>query len=161
MIASFGSVEKSWIKNQYGITYVFTINSSSRNSQNSEKKFLSGRLGIKNSTHPRTRIIFLGYFFIYRMLCVFRLLCTFLVRNYVHSSFSHKSSTTWKLSIFGVFLVHVFPHLGWIWSISPYSVQIRENTEQKNTDTDTFHEMHWIIISFQKLTLEKVLTSAN
>ena len=40
--------------------------------------------------------------------------------------------------IFGVFLVHIFPHLGWIWSISPYSVQMRENTEHKNSEHGHF-----------------------
>ena len=29
------------------------------------------------------------------------------------------------------FLVHIFPHLDWIRSISLYSVQMRENTDQK------------------------------
>ena len=42
----------------------------------------------------------------------------------------------WKVSVFEVFLVHIFPHLDWIQrdSISPYSVQMRENTDQKNSE---------------------------
>ena len=40
-----------------------------------------------------------------------------------------KPYTAWKVSLFGVFLVHNFPHL-----TSPYSVQMRENTDQKNSE---------------------------
>ena len=30
------------------------------------------------------------------------------------------SITTWKFSVFGVFLAHIFPHLNWIRSVTPY-----------------------------------------
>ena len=30
-------------------------------------------------------------------------------------------TTAWKLSKYGVFLVHIFPHLDWIWRFNPYS----------------------------------------
>ena len=42
--------------------------------------------------------------------------------------------TAWKVSKDAVFLVRIFPHLDWIRKFkSPYSVQIRENTDQKNS----------------------------
>ena len=34
--------------------------------------------------------------------------------------------------VFGVFLVHIFPHSDWIWKDTPYSVRMQENTDQKN-----------------------------
>ena len=40
--------------------------------------------------------------------------------------------TAWKVSVLGVFLVWIFPRLDWILRIFPYSVQVRENTDQKN-----------------------------
>ena len=42
-------------------------------------------------------------------------------------------STAWKVSEFGVILVRIFPHLGWIRNISSYSVQMRENVDQRNS----------------------------
>ena len=39
--------------------------------------------------------------------------------------------TAWKVSVFGVFLFRIFPHSDWI-RISPYSVRVRENKDQKN-----------------------------
>ena len=49
------------------------------------------------------------------------------------------SDTAWKVSKYGVFLVRIFPHSDWIrrdtekiLRISPYLVQIRENTDQNN-----------------------------
>ena len=44
-----------------------------------------------------------------------------------------KVSTAWKVSEFGVILVRIFPHLGWIRNISSYSVQMRENVDQRNS----------------------------
>ena len=43
--------------------------------------------------------------------------------------------TAWKVPVFGVFQIRVFPPSDWIREIlliSPYSVQMRENTDQKN-----------------------------
>ena len=37
--------------------------------------------------------------------------------------------TAWNVSKYGVFLVHIFPHLDWIFGL--YSVRMRENTDQK------------------------------
>ena len=39
--------------------------------------------------------------------------------------------TAWKVSKYRVFSGPYFPYLDWIWSISPYSVQMRENTDHK------------------------------
>ena len=38
------------------------------------------------------------------------------------------------MSAFGVILMRIFPHLDWIRSISPYSVQMRENTDQNKSE---------------------------
>ena len=45
------------------------------------------------------------------------------------------SFTAWKVSVFGVFLVRIFPHSDWLRrDISLYSVRMRENTDQKNSE---------------------------
>ena len=45
------------------------------------------------------------------------------------------SSTVWKVSVFGVILVRISPHLDWIQrDISPYSVHMRENIGQNNSE---------------------------
>ena len=49
--------------------------------------------------------------------------------------------TMWKVSLFGVTLVRIFPHSDWIRrvrSISPYSVEIRENADQNNSEYGNF-----------------------
>ena len=49
--------------------------------------------------------------------------------------------TVWKVSVFPVFLVCIFPHFDWIlWDspISPYSVKMQENTDQKNCEYRDF-----------------------
>ena len=50
-------------------------------------------------------------------------------------------NTAWKVSVFGVILVRIFPHLDWIrrdFRISPYSVQIKENADQSNSECGHF-----------------------
>ena len=45
--------------------------------------------------------------------------------------------TAWKVSVFGVFLVRIFPHSEWIRRDTPYlsvPVQICEDTNQKNSE---------------------------
>ena len=42
--------------------------------------------------------------------------------------------TAWKLSVFGVFLVRIFSHLDWRRKDMEYSVQMRENADQKNSE---------------------------
>ena len=57
-------------------------------------------------------------------------------------SFDKEVSTAWKVYVFEVFLVFIFPHLNWIrtvWSISQYLVKMWENTDQKTLNTDTFY----------------------
>ena len=49
--------------------------------------------------------------------------------------------TAWKVSVFGVFLVRIFPHSDWIrrdTANAAKSVQIRENTDQKNSEYGYF-----------------------
>ena len=49
--------------------------------------------------------------------------------------------TVWKVIVFGVFLVHISrirPEYGEIRIIFPYSVQMRENTNQKNSEYGHF-----------------------
>ena len=50
--------------------------------------------------------------------------------------------TAWKVSVFVVFLVRIFPHLDWkciqILRIFPYLVQMRKNTNQKNSEYGHF-----------------------
>ena len=53
--------------------------------------------------------------------------------------------TMWKVSVFGVILVHIFPHSDWIRRdtvhlspISPYSVRMRENKDQNNSEYGQF-----------------------
>ena len=63
----------------------------------------------------------------------------------------------WKVSVFGVFLVHIFPHLLWIWgdmSISPYSVQMRMNADQKKSKYKHFLSSDWTSVHWttRKLT---------
>ena len=51
------------------------------------------------------------------------------------------SNTAWKVSLFGVILIRIFPHSDWIGEIrgiSPYSVRMRENTDQNNSEYGHF-----------------------
>ena len=49
----------------------------------------------------------------------------------------------WKVPVFGVFLVRIFP----------YSVQMRENADQKTPNMDTFHAVK---ISENRTNLRKI-----
>ena len=52
----------------------------------------------------------------------------------MENTFQYNFFTAWKVSVFGVFLVRTFPHSNWIWrDISPYSVRMRKNADQKNS----------------------------
>ena len=54
------------------------------------------------------------------------------------------STIAWKVSVFGVALVRIFRHLGWIrrdipfLCIFPYSVRMRENMDQNNSEYGHF-----------------------
>ena len=52
-----------------------------------------------------------------------------------------------KNSVFLVILVPIFPHLDWIVSISPYSVRMRENVNQNNSEYG--HFSHSVKFSFE------------
>ena len=54
-----------------------------------------------------------------------------------YSFFKSETTTAWKVSVFGVFLVRIFRHSR-ISSISPFSVPMRENTDQKNSEYGHF-----------------------
>ena len=55
------------------------------------------------------------------------------------TNFVFSSTTAWKVSIFRVSLVLIFPHSDWIWSISlQYLVRMRENMDQKNSEHEHF-----------------------
>ena len=57
-----------------------------------------------------------------------------------------------KVSVFGVFLVRIFPHSDWIRRdtklVSPYSVWMRENTDQKNSKYEKFSRSDWCVNTF-------------
>ena len=44
--------------------------------------------------------------------------------------FDVKSGTGWKVSVFGVFLVRIFPHTDWIWRENPYLSVFSPNAGQ-------------------------------
>ena len=50
------------------------------------------------------------------------------------------SHTAWKVSVFGIILVRIFPHLDWTRrdSIWAHAVQMRENTDQNNSEYGHF-----------------------
>ena len=48
-----------------------------------------------------------------------------------------KFNTTWKVSVFGVILVRIFPHCISC-TISPYSVRMRENADQNSFEYELF-----------------------
>ena len=60
----------------------------------------------------------------------------------IETALSCDYGTAWKTSAFQVILVHIFPHSDWIrreiLRTSPYSVQMRENTDQNNSEYRRF-----------------------
>ena len=46
--------------------------------------------------------------------------------------------TAWKVSVLGVIPVRIFSYLDWIFRISPYSVRMRENADQNNSEYEHF-----------------------
>ena len=48
--------------------------------------------------------------------------------------FEKSVKSAWKGSVSGFFLVRIFPHSDWIRIISPYSVQMWKNTDQRNSE---------------------------
>ena len=74
-----------------------------------------------------------------------------IVTKYFISGFFYV--TAWKMSIFGVFLVHIFPHLDWIRRDTEYYVSFRIQSKsakiraRKTPNTDTFHAVCFITFS--------------
>ena len=73
--------------------------------------------------------------------------------------------TAWKVTVFGLILVCIFPYSDWIRSISPYSVRTRENADQNNSEHGHFSRSNYIkqkelAITFkaQLVIFEKFLT---
>ena len=68
------------------------------------------------------------------------------------------------MSVFGVILVRIFPHSDWIrrdMSISPYSVQMRENTDQNNSEYRhffTYCHLRPMLLCYRDLSVDR---SAN
>ena len=54
------------------------------------------------------------------------------------SCYCSLSSTAWKVPLFGLFLVRVFPHLYCIRRDTPYLVRMWGNTDQKNSEYGHF-----------------------
>ena len=59
------------------------------------------------------------------------------------------------MPVFGVILVHIFPHLDWIRgevrSISPYSVRMRKNADQNNCEYGSFSRSGFLISCSKRL----------
>ena len=55
--------------------------------------------------------------------------------------------TAWKVSIFGVILVRIGTEHGEMLRISPYSIRIRENVDQKNAEYGNFLRSAFYLIS--------------
>ena len=76
------------------------------------------------------RMILCFWYIVFRQIWVYKI-----------SRYSSPYFTAWKVSVFRVFLVSIFPYLtecGEIQSISLYSVRMRENTIQKNSECGYF-----------------------
>ena len=54
------------------------------------------------------------------------------------TSFCNATFIAWKVFVFGVILVRIFPHSDWILRISPYTVRMQENTDQNNSEYGQF-----------------------
>ena len=77
--------------------------------------------------------------------------------------------TAWKVYVFGVFLVRIFPYSDWIQRdtphLSPFSRNAGKIRTRKNPNTDTFHEVfktlnyttHWKFL--QKILGSEMLTT--
>ena len=57
-----------------------------------------------------------------------------LARNGWSIFLTFEKNNAWKVTVIGVFLIRIFPHLGWIRNIS----RIWENTDQKNSECGLF-----------------------
>ena len=76
---------------------------------------------------------------------------TFVVTLYISDFFNTARDTAWKVSVFGVILVHIFSHWDWIRRDTDaecrYSVQTRKMRTRITPNTDTFYAVRvWQII---------------
>ena len=56
--------------------------------------------------------------------------------------------TAWKVALFGVFLVHIFPHSDWIRRDTEWKVSECEKIRnRKNPNMDTFHAVFLLVVS--------------
>ena len=62
-----------------------------------------------------------------KIYCIRILINNWIIKRLV---FNWNITTVWKVSVFGVFLVHIFPNSDWI--------RIRTNTDQKNSEYGHF-----------------------
>ena len=68
---------------------------------------------------------------------------------YCHSkNVSGASDTAWKVSVFGVILVRIFPHSDWIWKDLSVSLRIQSECGKIRTritrNMDTFYEVWYL-----------------
>ena len=61
--------------------------------------------------------------------------------------------TAWKVSIFGVILVRIGTEHGEMLRISPYSIRMRENVDQKNAEYGNFLRSAFYLISQSSFSL--------
>ena len=76
----------------------------------------------------------------------------------VNDSISHCNITTitpWKVSVFGLFLVRIFPHLCWIRKGDSYSAPVRGNSDQKNSKCWHFSSSVFQVLSVQRYLILK------
>ena len=61
------------------------------------------------------------------------------------------------MSVFEVILVRIFPYSDWTWRDTEYSVRVRENTDQNNSEYGHFlrSDIQMKIINFRKKKVEK------
>ena len=67
------------------------------------------------------------------LLLHFQKLLTIIAKKTASLMFDRVLNTAWKVSVCGVFLVHIFPHSGWI----------RENTDQENSEYGNFYYYYY------------------
>ena len=67
------------------------------------------------------------------------LLPKFHAKHLISSRFLSEANTSWIFSVFGVFLVHIFPHLDWIRRDTKDLSKCGKVRTRKTPNTDTFH----------------------
>ena len=117
-------------------TQVFS-NSVVLNSWNIGVSFIITSIGKSGPRLYKGFSFALSWWFAYQLSFCIR----YILRNWNCNPFRKKNETgnlplnnhCIKVSVFGVFLVRVFPHSEWIRRDTPYSVRIPQNTDQKSS----------------------------